>query len=90
MYKSKLVLFPRKAGKPKKGDATEEEMKMATQLRTPLPIRQRIKKEKARKITDAERKFSSFSMLRKVRVDANLWGVREKKAKEKAEAEKNK
>ena len=83
-------MFPRKAGKPKKGDATEEEMKMATQLRTPLPIRQRIKKEKARKITDAERKFSSFSMLRKVRVDANLWGVREKKAKEKAEAEKNK
>lgn len=83
-------MFPRKAGKPKKGDATEEEMKMATQLRTPLPIRQRTKKEKARKITDAERKFSSFSMLRKVRVDANLWGVREKKAKEKAEAEKNK
>ncbi|RMZ95296.1 60S ribosomal L13 [Brachionus plicatilis] len=90
LYKSKLVLFPRKAGKPKKGDATEEEMKMATQIRTPLAIKQRVKKQKARKITDAEKKFSSFSMLRKVRVDANLWGVREKKAKEKAEAEKNK
>jgi len=91
LYKSKLVLFPRKASKPKKGDATAEEMKLATQLKTDvLPVRQRIKKDKARKITDAEKKFKAFSMLRKVRVDANLWGVREKKAKERAEAEKNK
>ena len=45
---------------------------------------------KARKITDAEKKFSAFSMLRKVRADKNMWGLREKKAKEKAEAEKNK
>jgi len=91
LYKSKLVLFPRKASKPKKGDATAEEMKLATQLKTDvLPVRQHVKKVKARKITDAEKKFKAFSMLRKVRVDANLWGVREKKAREKAEAEKNK
>ncbi|CAF0897745.1 unnamed protein product [Brachionus calyciflorus] len=90
-YQSKLVLFPRRASQPKKGDATAEELKLATQLTTEvLPVRQRVRKEKARKITDHERKFSSFSVLRKVRVDANLWGIREKKAKEKAEAEKNK
>lgn len=45
---------------------------------------------KARAITDAEKKFSAFSMLRKVRADKNLWGIRDKKAREKAEAEKNK
>lgn len=66
-------------------------MKLATQLRTEvLPVRQRVRKDKARAITEAERKFSSFAMLRKVRADTNLWGIREKKAKEKAENEKNK
>lgn len=55
-----------------------------------LPIRQLTRKEKARAITDKERKFGSFNMLRKVRADARMWGIREKKAKEKAEAEKNK
>jgi large subunit ribosomal protein L13e len=62
---------------------------LATQLKTEvLPIKQASRRVKARKIDDKERKFSSFSMLRKVRADNNLWGIREKKAKEKAEAEK--
>ncbi|KAL7667363.1 hypothetical protein ACOME3_010824 [Neoechinorhynchus agilis] len=30
-YKSRLILFPRKVGKPRKNDASEAEMKMATQ-----------------------------------------------------------
>ena len=91
LYKSKLIVFPRKLSKPKKGDATAEELKLATQLKTAvLPIKNSTRKVKARKIEDAERKFSSFSMLRKVRADNNMWGIREKKAKEKAEAEKNK
>lgn len=55
-----------------------------------LPIRQPTRRSKARAITDAERKFSSFAMLRKVRADTAMWGIREKKAKEKAEAEKMK
>lgn len=29
-YQSKLILFPKKAGVPRKGDASEEEMKVAT------------------------------------------------------------
>jgi large subunit ribosomal protein L13e len=92
LYKSKLIVFPRKAGKPRKGDSSAEELKLATQLKTDvLPIRQsRRRGVKARAITDQERKFSSFSMLRKVKADNNMWGIREKKAKEKAEAEKNK
>jgi large subunit ribosomal protein L13e len=65
---------------------------LATQLKTDvLPIKQvKARRDKARKIDDKERKFSSFAMLRKVRADNNMWGIREKKAKEKAEAEKNK
>ena len=55
-----------------------------------LPVRQTVRKVKARAITDEERKFGAHAMLRKVRADASLWGIREKKAKEKAEAEKNK
>ncbi len=55
-----------------------------------MPIRQSGRHTKARAITDAERKFSSFAMLRKVRADTAMWGIREKKAKEKAEAEKMK
>jgi large subunit ribosomal protein L13e len=92
LYKSKLIVFPRKASKPKKGDSSAEELKLATQLKTAvLPISQaRRRGVKARAITDQERKFSSFSMLRKVKADNNMWGIREKKAKEKAEAEKNK
>ena len=31
-YKSKLILFPKKLTKPHKGDATKEEMDVATQV----------------------------------------------------------
>ena len=31
-YQSKLILFPIKSSKPRKGDATEEDIKKATQL----------------------------------------------------------
>ena len=65
---------------------------MATQVKRAdvLAIKQQVKRLKPRKITDAEKKFSAFAMLRKVRADKAMWGIREKKAKEKAEAEKNK
>merc|ERR1712179_440870 len=32
-YKSKLILYPKKQSKPAKGDASAEEIKLATQLR---------------------------------------------------------
>lgn len=92
LYKSKLIVFPRSASKPKKGDSSAEEVKLASQLKGEvLPIKQAKRRGlKARAITDADRKFGAFATLRKVRADNNLWGKREKKAKEKAEAEKNK
>merc|ERR1712227_415828 len=90
-YRSKLILFPKKADKPRKGDATEEEMKVATQLvGEVMPIRQPSKREKARPVTAEERKYSAFTALRQARAHKRLWGLREKKAREAAEEEKNK
>ncbi len=93
LYKSKLIVFPRSSSKPaKKGEASPEEVKLASQLHGQvLPIKQTKRRGlKARAITDADRKFGAHALLRKVRADNNMWGKREKKAKEKAEAEKNK
>ncbi|KAB5558798.1 hypothetical protein PHYPO_G00021340 [Pangasianodon hypophthalmus] len=86
VYRSKLILFPRKASKPQKGDSTEEELKMATQLTGPvMPIKNVHKKEKARVITEEEKKFKAFASLRMARANARLFGIRAKRAKEAAE-----
>merc|ERR1712062_969594 len=61
-YRSKLILFPKKASKPAKA-------------------------EKARAITEEDKKFSAFTALRVARANKKLQGYREKKARE-AEAEK--
>lgn len=65
----------------------EEEMKMATQLAGPLmPVVSVPRKDKARAITDAERKYSAFVALRQARAHARLAGRRAKKAKEAEDA----
>ncbi|KAK3086089.1 hypothetical protein FSP39_013387 [Pinctada imbricata] len=90
-YKSKLILFPKKQSKPRKNDATPEEIKLATQLTgRVMPVTQVFKPEKARKITADEQKFSAFTAIRQARANKRLQGYREKKAKEKAEEEANK
>merc|ERR1712124_28672 len=87
-YRSKLILFPKKASKPAKGDATEEEIKLAVQLKGDvMPIQKFGKVEKARKITEDDHKSSAFTALRVARANKKLQGYREKKARE-AEAEK--
>ncbi|TRZ00935.1 hypothetical protein DNTS_016314 [Danionella cerebrum] len=90
-YRSKLILFPKNPSKPKKGDSTEEELKMATQLTGPvMPIRNVYKKERARPITEEEKKFNAFSSLRMARANARLFGIRAKRAKEAAEQDMEK
>lgn len=85
-YRSKLILFPRKASLPKKGDGSAEEIKMATQLvGSVMPIRQALKKEKARVISEDEKNFKAFASLRMARANARLFGIRAKRAKEAAE-----
>jgi len=81
-----LILFPRKLSKPKKGDSTAEEIKLAAQLRGAiLPVKVVAIKEKARVITAEDKKFEPYRTIRRVRADMRQKGVREKKAREAAE-----
>jgi len=61
LYKSKLIIFPRKAGKPKAGDSPEDDLKKVIQQKKPLPYKTITKKEKARAITPEEKKSFRFS-----------------------------
>ena len=86
-YKEKLIVFPRKAGKAKSGDATAEQVAAATQLETPLfPVVAPAPTDIARKITSAPA-LEAFATLRKARSDKRLKGARDARAKAKAEAE---
>lgn len=69
-YRSKLILFPVHANrKLRKGEATEEERKTATQFKGPvLPITKPVPEIEFRKITDEEKKFNAFHTLRRVSI----------------------
>merc|ERR1712002_1110682 len=90
-YRSKLILFPKKADKPRKGDATEEEMDVATQLvsKAIIPVAEVVETEAPREITEDEAKFSAYQTLRKARAHKRLHKFRVTKAKKKADEEKN-
>merc|ERR1711976_792653 len=82
-YRSKMILFPKNPSKPKKGEATAEEMKMAQQLPgAVMPIRQVQRREKARAIAAEEKKASVFIALRQARAPKKLHGIRAKRQKE--------
>nr|ADD38054.1 60S ribosomal protein L13 [Lepeophtheirus salmonis] len=86
-YQSKLILFPIKANKPRKGDSTPEEIKEATQfVGTVSPVAKSGKRVKAMEVTDDLKKFKAFHSIRQARAVARLWGIRAKKARE-AEAD---
>lgn len=63
-------------------------MKMAKQVggKALMPVHVSVRREKARVITDEEKKQNIYMVLRKARANARLHGVRAKKAKEAAEA----
>ncbi|ORY40743.1 ribosomal protein L13e [Rhizoclosmatium globosum] len=90
-YKSKLVLFPRKANKPKKGDSAAADLAAATQvsLGAVLPVVQPAQTDLKRKI-DGAQTANAYYTLRIARSDAKLKGVREARAKAAAEEEKAK
>ena len=59
---------------------------MAKQLQGDvLPIRRMTMPIKARKVTDEERNISVFKSMRMARANKRLLGIREKRAREKAE-----
>lgn len=83
-YKSKLILFPLRAKKPRAGDATPEELKKATQLVTKvMPYKKDLKRPRAMAVTDDLKKFKAFQTIRQARAVARLFGLREKWEKEK-------
>jgi large subunit ribosomal protein L13e len=88
LYKSKLIVFPRNptSKRAKKGDATKEETKKANQvsITKEFPVMLALPRIKARKITKDELAFEAVKTLHKQRMDAKLWGAREKRAKDKA------
>jgi large subunit ribosomal protein L13e len=81
-----LIVFPRKAGKPKAGDAAD--VQGATQLKgAVLPIEQAAAGEEARAIKPEEKELNAFKKLRYARSAARTLGAREKRARDKAEEE---
>lgn len=78
--------FNKEATSLKKKNLQADEMKLATQVRgVVLPVKQLVRREKARAVTDDEKKFEVYKYLRRVRADKRLKGAREKKAREAAE-----
>ncbi|KAI1152864.1 ribosomal protein L13e [Nemania diffusa] len=95
-YKERLIVFPRKGAKhPKAGDSKDidlSKIQTVSSVGASLPIIPvgpgvtEIKKSDM----PAPIEGGAFVALRKARSDARLVGVREKRAKDKAEAEANK
>jgi len=89
VYQSKMILFPLNPKKPRVGDATAEEVKLATQLKgIVMPLRNRSSRprEAARVATKDEKDFEAKRFLRKTRGDHKYKGARERKARQEAEA----
>ncbi|KAF8971397.1 ribosomal protein L13e [Flammula alnicola] len=85
-YKARLIVFPRKAGKPKKGDSSAEDLKAAT-TRAPVALPDAFPAEPPRKITDAEKEFKAFRTLRVARANQRHEGARKARAAKKEEEE---
>lgn len=94
-YKSKLILFPRRADKPKKGeidDSTADRLKSAEAGKQNIhkhviSMPERKLREKPRKITPEEQKTKVYRKLRQEFTNKKYKGKREKRAREQAEKE---
>ena len=78
-YKAKLIVFPRKRGKPKAGDADAAEVEKATQLTGPLvPMPAAFTQEEPMAITAEMKAVEARHTIRMARADFRLFGVRQK------------
>ncbi|ESO83036.1 hypothetical protein LOTGIDRAFT_197609 [Lottia gigantea] len=83
-YKSKLILFPRNKKKVRAGEASSEEVKMATQLTGKLmPVKSSFKPDKARAVTAEEKKSSAYQQIVRARKEERFVGVLNKIRKRK-------
>jgi len=90
-YRKRLILFPRRNGKTKEGDASAEDIKAAKDAEkivastaAALPIKN-VAKITEGKLSDYKGEEAAYRKLRDARSEARLVGVREKRAKAKAE-----
>ncbi|KAH9944295.1 60S ribosomal protein L13 [Epithele typhae] len=88
-YKGRLIVFPRNAKKPKKGDSTGDDLTVAT-TRASVPLPASFIHEVPRKITEEEREFQAYRTLRDERAVARHEGKRKLREAKKAEEEANK
>ena len=78
-YHSKLIVFPRRKGKAKAGDADAAALANAQQLTGPIVAMPAAhKKEKAMKITDAMKDEDCHHKIRMARADYRLFGTRQR------------
>jgi len=90
-YRKRLILFPRRNGKTKEGDASAEDIKAAkdaekivSSTAIALPIKN-VAKITEGKLSDYKPTENAYRKLRDSRSEARLVGVREKRAKDKAD-----
>ncbi|GAA6048220.1 hypothetical protein NBRC10513_003816 [Rhodotorula toruloides] len=91
-YKARLVVFPKKAGKVKKGDTegADKSTPAVKSAQAAFPIPAGMTAEQPRSITSEEKEFNAYAALRKARSDARLVGVRAERERKKREEEEAK
>ena len=104
-YKARLILFPRKSGQHKKLDSSPEDVKahsdhkdnkdkIVRKISGVMGIEKGVGKEfgvgEVKKGDMPKGEEGAYAKLRRARSDARYVGVREKRAKAKAEAEESK
>ncbi|KAI0815057.1 60S ribosomal protein L13, partial [Irpex lacteus] len=83
-YKARLIVFPRNAKKPKKGDSTGDDLK-AEITRAQVALPDPYVREAPRKITEEEREFKAYRTIRDEWASARHEGARKARAAKKAE-----
>ena len=95
-YRERLILFPRRSGQHKKIDSSKEDIEAyakgekegAHKVHHILPIKNAAKEDAIGEISTSELpegEEAAYRKLREARSEARLVGVREKRAKAKAE-----
>lgn len=86
-YKARLILFPRRAGKPKKGDSQDVSGAQQIDIEASFPVSSAQFKVTTASVSSVEEP-NAYRKLRVARSNARYAGIRAKRAKDKAEAEK--
>ena len=68
-YKSKMILFPKNPKKPRADEAKPEEWSKVTPFegKVVLPLKMKEKRDKAKRLSDAEKKFSAYGAIQEAR-----------------------